>query len=162
MTDHFLTAPARVKRAGALKRYTIDLSRYLRNYWIAGRRYSASTYVRAPSLPGFAFKPDADGEAGLTEPAWARTVGAPTIDGSLTWRTYVADDLSIDPITGVPNWSLINPPDGMLIVGTQQNTSEETTAPFSGGTPGLTYRVRCSVTTVAGDVWVSEFDLEVE
>jgi hypothetical protein len=162
MTDYFLTTPARIKRAGAVKRYTVDLSRYLRRYWLPGHRYASTDYVRAPSLPGLAYKPDADGESGLTEPTWPRAIGLTAADGSLTWRGYATGDNGIDPISGSPVWAQINPPDSALLIGTQQNTSEETTAPFSGGTKGSIYRVRCSATTVAGDVWVTEFDLEID
>jgi hypothetical protein len=161
VTDYFLTPPARIKRAGTTKRFTIDLKSYLRSYWIKACRYGLTDYVRAPSLPGFAYQCTVAGEAGLAEPAWPRTLGSTITDGSITWAAVAPGTNAIDAISGAPTWSQVSPPDSALVIGSQVNTVEETTAPFSGGTSGETYRIRCTVNTAGGDVYVVEFDLEV-
>jgi hypothetical protein len=162
MTDHFLTAPARVKRAGETKPFTIDLHRYLRSYWIAERVQSAGDYVRSPSVSGFAYQCTQAGETGFKEPAFPRTLGTSVTDGSAQWLTVLPGTNALDPLSGAPTWTTVSPPDSALIIANVSGTNEETTAQFSAGTPGSTYRVHCRAPTLAGNVYIVEFDLEVE
>ena len=160
MTDYYLTAPRRIKRAGSVRRYTVVLTRELRSYWIAGRRYAVNECVRSPSIPGFAYQCIAGGEAGATEPAWPRAIGGTVIDGSITWIAVAPAVNAVDPIVSVA-WSQIAPPDSTLTIPAASNTIEEATSQFSGGTSGGLYRIRCLVTTTANDVYDVQFDLEV-
>jgi hypothetical protein len=160
MTDYFLVAPRRAKFAGATKPFTIDLKRYLRSYWIAGRRYSANQYVRSPSISGFAYQAGADGEAGSVEPAWPRVLGGTVMDGSIPWTAIAPGTNAVDTIAGVA-WSQVNPPDGALTISNQSNTVEELTANFSAGTAGKVYRIKADATTTASLVYEVQFDLEV-
>lgn len=160
MTDYFLVAARRAKFAGATKPFTIDLKRYLRSYWIAGRRYSANDCVRSPTISGFAYQASSDGEAGSVEPAWPRTLSGTVTDGSLTWTAVAPGTNAVDTIASVA-WSQVNPPDSALTIGTLSNTIEEMTAHFTGGTAGQVYRIKVDVTTTAGLVYEVQFDLEV-
>lgn len=162
MVDKFIVAPSRIKRVGATKPFTIDFKRLLRSYWIAGRRYTATVdFVRAPSLPGFAYQCTVSGEVGAIEPAWPRTLGGAIVDGSITWTCVAAQSNAVDTI-GAVTWSQVSPPDAALTISNQSNTIEEATAQFAAGTAGSTYRIRCSITTATPLVYVVEFDLEVQ
>jgi hypothetical protein len=160
MADSFLVAPKRIKRAGAVRRYTVVLTRELRSYWIGGRRYSLNDYVRSPSISGFAYQCTVAGEAGTVEPAWPRVLGGTVADGSITWTAVAPATNAVDTIASVA-WSQVSPPDSALTIPAQSNTIEEATAQFSGGTSGSTYRIRCLATTTAGDVYDTQFDLEI-
>ena len=160
MTDYFLVAPARVKRAGETKPFTIDMKRYLRSYWIAGRRYSAGDYVRSPTISGFAFQAGGNGEAGSVEPAWPRALSGTVTDGSITWTAVAPATNAVDTIASV-TWGQVSPPDSALTISGQSNTIEEATANFIAGTSGQVYRVKVDVTTTAGLVYEVQFDLEV-
>lgn len=161
MTEILCTATARKKRSGAVKPFTIDLRQYLRSYWMPGRFYDAGDTVRAPSFSGFAFQAGASGESGSNEPSWSRSLGGTCVDGSIPWTAIAAGANGTDPIASAPVWSQLSPPDNTLTIATGSNTLEETTNRFSGGTAGLTYRIMCTITTVAGNVYIVEFDLEV-
>jgi hypothetical protein len=161
LTDFFLVAPARVKRVGETKPFTIDLKTYLRSYWIAGRRYAQNDTVRSPSVSGFAFQAGAAGEAGPVEPAWPRVLSGTCQDGSIPWTAIAPGSNAVDTISGAPVWSQINPPDAALTIGTKSNTIEEATAAFSAGTAGAVYRINCAITTTAANVYVVQFNLEV-
>jgi len=164
MTDFFLIAPSRTKRAVDVKPYTVDLKAYLRSYWIAGRRYNSGDYVRAPTVPGFAYQATAVsggvGESGQSEPAWPRVLAATVSDGSLTWTAVAPGTLALDSISSV-TWSQLTPPDAQLTIGSAVNTVEEASAKFSGGTAGFKYRVRCAATTAGGYTYNTDFDLEI-
>lgn len=161
MTDYLCTATARKKRPGAAKPFTIDLRQYLRSYWMPGHYYDAGDTVRAPSASGFAHQAGAAGESGSTEPSWARQIGGSVNDGSIPWTAIPAGANGIDPIASAPVWEQVTPPDNMLTIETGTNTLEETTNRFTGGTAGETYRIRCTIPTAAGNVYIVEFDLEV-
>lgn len=161
MNEFQCEATPRKKRAGASKPFTIDLRQYLRAYWMPGQPYSAGDAVRAPSFSGFAYQAGADGETGSTEPSWPRFLGGTCVDGSIPWTAIDAGANGVDAISGAPVWSQVLPPDNALTIGTGSNTLEETTNRFSGGTAGSTYRIMCTITTVAGNVYIVEFDLEV-
>ncbi len=161
MTDYFLTAPVRYKRASEVKPFTVDLKRYLRSYWIAGRRYAQSDMVRSPSNSGFAYSAQNAGEAGTNEPPWAYVAGQTFQDGSINWIAVAPGTNAVDTIASAPGWGQLAPPDATLVISAQSNTIEETTAAFGAGTAGNTYRINCAVTTTAGNVYVVQFDLEV-
>lgn len=78
------------------------------------------------------------------------------------WTAFAPGNNAVDVITGLPVWAQVNPPDSALVIGAQSNTIEETTAPFSVGTSGQIYRIRCTVTTATPFIYVIEFDLEVQ
>lgn len=160
MTDYYLIAPRRIKRAGSVRRYTVVLTKELRSYWIASRRYAVNDYVRSPSQSGFAFQCTTAGEAGMAEPAWPRVLGGTVTDGSITWTAVAPGTNAVDTIS-VVTWSQVSPPDSSLTIPATSNTIEEATAQFSGGTSGSVYRVRCLATTAANDVYDVQFDLEV-
>jgi hypothetical protein len=160
MSDPFLIPEARIKRVGAARPYTIDFKAWLRSYWIAGRAYNTGDFVRPPSISGFAFQAGAAGEAGVTEPAWPRTLGGTAVDGSITWTAVAPGINAVDAIASVA-WSQINPPDSSLVISAPVNTNEEATATFAGGTSGNVYRIQCAVTTASSKVYPVQFDLQI-
>ena len=161
MTDYFLTATARTKRAAEIKPFTIDLKRILRSYWLAGRAYNSGDVVRSPSVSGFAFQALNAGEAAAFEPPWPRVLYGTCIDASLNWLAVPPGVYALDYISAAPVWSQIAPPDGALTIPSSSNTNEETSAAFAVGTAGNTYRINCAVSTIGGNLYVVQFDLEV-
>jgi hypothetical protein len=161
MTDQFFVVDTRVKPAAATRIYTVVMTTWLRVYWYALRTYQNGDKVRAPSAAGFAFQANAGGEAGSFEPAWNKQLGGQTTDGSITWTTIAASGNAVDAINSVA-WSQVSPPDGTLTISSPQNTVEEASATFAGGTSGSKYRVRATVTTAGGQIYPFEFDLEIQ
>lgn len=164
MADVFVITPPRVKYAAGVKPFTLDLvddddSGFLRTYWMSGHEFAANAYVRAPSVPGFAYQ-SSGGESGAIEPQWPRVLGGTVQDGSIIWTAVATSTNALDPISSV-NWSQVNPPDGTLTIGSKTFTNESCTAVFSAGTQGNTYRIHVDVTTASGMVYPFEFDLEI-
>lgn len=163
MSDFFLQTPARFKRAGAVKPFTVVLSSRLRVFWIAGRAYANGDVVRPDTANGFAFQANAAGQSGNTDPFQGLlvvTAGQQVVDGSITWTAIAPGSQGTDPIASVI-WNITNN-DGSLSVVNQSNTIEEASAAFAGGTAGQTYRIQCLATTASGDVWDINFDLQVD
>src|SRR6266853_5891349 len=98
MSDPYIIPESRIKRAGAVRVFTIDFKDWLRSYWISRRDYTAGDYVRAPSIGGFAFQANNSGEAGTQEPPWPRVLGGTAVDGSITWTTVAPQTNALDAI----------------------------------------------------------------
>lgn len=56
--------------------------------WSATTQYSLGDFVEPTTGGDFIYQVKIEGESGGTEPSWANTDNADTIDGTVTWRSY--------------------------------------------------------------------------
>lgn len=145
------------KRPAEILPVVWDLKSTLRNYRVAGRRYSNGDYVRAQSVAGFAYQASGTGEAGTREPRWPTTLAGTVVDGSITWTAVAAGTNAIDSIVSAA-WSVTA---GDVTVAGSTPTIEEAPATFSGGSIGTPSVVQCLVTTAAGNKYIAEWDVTV-
>ena len=158
MTTGPLPAFKLAKRASEVIPITLNLQDALRTFWVAGRRYAIGEYVRPTEATGFAYQASGAGEAAFNEPRWPTTPGNTVVDGSVTWTCVAAASNAVDPIQSAA-WANVS--SGIVVTSTATGV-EETSANVTGGTAGTIYQIRCTVTTVAGEVYIAEWDVTVQ
>lgn len=147
------------KLAGETRPYVIEWWKYapLRTYWLAGRRYALNDYVRAPGQTGFAYQATVAGESAGRAPTFPKTLGSTVTDGSITWTAVAPGTNAVDTIASSV-WVAVTT--GVTVTSTG-NTVEETSCTVAGGTVDQTYRIRNTITTSSGKVYVGEFDVTI-
>jgi len=140
--------------AGANEPYVIDVSQVSAAAWQPGIFVAAGEIIRPTTAnqTGFVYQADADGQTGLVEPAWAKTVGGTVTDGSITWTAAAPPAQSQDQIAAVV-WS-VSGPDSALQITSQVHDALTASAYIGGGTSGAVYTVEVTVTMNSGAAWI--------
>ncbi len=166
MTDISVNAstPANVSQfAGQNLPYIIDVGNAAVVGWNAGISIAANALLRPtnPNQTGFLYKNNGPaGQTGALEPAWSKTVGGTTPDGSLTWTTVAPPAAGEDSILSV-TWTQANPPDAALTITLQSFGALTATAYLGAGTSGQIYTINVLVTMVSGAVFRAQIILAI-
>lgn len=143
------------QNAGGKRTYGFDVSALTVAPWQANASVQANALVRPTfkNQNGFIYQngPNA-GQSGSTEPTWLTPAGATLNDGSLLLTARVPPIAGQDSIASV-TWTLVNPPDATVTIGSQVSTALVATAEVGGGTLGETYEILVMATMVSGQEW---------
>lgn len=146
---------------GATQPYQIDVNSA--PAWRPNTPIQAGTVIEPTGnrRTGFVYVAVGSGQTGRREPIWVTQVELMNSDGSLNWIAHVPPAPGQD-IVDSATWTQVSPPDGELTISGQTVSGLSVGASVSGGTAGLTYRIRVEIVMSSGLVRPMILDLTID
>jgi len=161
MSQHMTFEPVE-KHPTSTRVLKLDFFPLVATFWKPGEQKSASDIVRPTTPTGFAYTATADGQTGLTEPAWPTADSETVQDGDVEWTAGAA---GANAVTALTSPTVADQPTGVLTLGTPsvvdgRGTSSAIEFTVAGGVHGQKYRIEARV-TAGGETLRGSIEVEV-